>query len=101
MVVWSSIGGNRNSVSAADYLDWQRDSKVFQILGAVRDDRFNLSTGAIPEQIAGSYLTPGFLDQLIGDKPFLGRYILPEEAVAGQRPRGDDYAQTVAELFRR
>jgi putative ABC transport system permease protein len=84
VVVWSSIGGHRNSVSAGDYLDWQRDSKVFQILGVVRDDRFNLSTGAIPEQIAGSYLTPGFLDQLIGDKPFLGRYILPEEAVAGK-----------------
>src|SRR5580704_1819489 len=84
VVVWSSVGGHRNGVSAGDYLDWKRDSKVFQILGAVRDDEFNVSTGAIPEQIHGSYLTPGFLDQLIGDKPFMGRYILPEEGVAGK-----------------
>ena len=84
VVVWSSMGGHRNAVSAGDYLDWKRDSKVFQILGVVRDDDFNLSTGAIPEQIHGSYLTPGFLDQLIGDKPFMGRYPLPEEGVAGK-----------------
>jgi putative ABC transport system permease protein len=84
VVVWSSVGGHNNTVSAGDYLDWKRDSKVFQILGVVRDDEFNLSTGARPEQIHGSYLTPGFLDQLIGDKPFMGRYILPEEGVAGK-----------------
>jgi putative ABC transport system permease protein len=29
VVVWSTIGGNRNTVSAGDYLDWKRDSKVF------------------------------------------------------------------------
>jgi len=84
VVVWSSVGGHDNVVSAGDYLDWKRDSKVFQILGVVRDDEFNLSTGARPEQIHGSYLTPGFLDQLIGDKPFMGRYILPEEGAAGK-----------------
>jgi putative ABC transport system permease protein len=84
VVVWSMMGGHRNAVSAGDYLDWKRDSKVFQILGVVRDDDFNLSSGAIPEQIHGSYLTPGFLDQLIGDQPFMGRYCSPEEAVAGK-----------------
>jgi putative ABC transport system permease protein len=84
VVVWSMVGGHKNVVSAGDYLDWQRDSNAFQILGVVRDDEFNLSTGSRPEQIHGSYLTPGFLDQLIGDKPFMGRYILPEEGVAGK-----------------
>jgi putative ABC transport system permease protein len=85
VVVWSTIAGNRNSVSAGDYLDWKRDSKVFQILGAVTGEQFNVSAGVERAvQVEGSYLTPGFLDQLIGDKPFMGRYLLPDDAVAGK-----------------
>ena len=84
VVVWSQAHGNKDAVSAGDFLDWQRESKVFQILGGVAGDFFNLSTGTRPEQIEGSYLTPGFLDQLIGDKPFMGRYLLPDDAVPGQ-----------------
>lgn len=84
VVVWSTGNGHKRQVSTGDFLDWQRDSQVFQILGAVRGDEFNLSSSARPEQIEGSYLTPGFLDQLIGDKPFMGRYVLPEEAVPGK-----------------
>jgi len=85
VVVWSSIGGHRNSVSAGDYLDWKRDSKVFQILGAVTGEQFNVSSGVERAvQVEGSYLTPGFLDQLIGDKPFMGRYLLPDDTVPGK-----------------
>jgi|HubBroStandDraft_5_1064220.scaffolds.fasta_scaffold00624_12 putative ABC transport system permease protein len=85
VVVWSSIGGHRNSVSAGDYLDWKRDSKVFQILGAVNGEQFNVSAGVERAvQVEGSYLTPGFLDQLIGDKPFMGRYLLPDDTVPGK-----------------
>jgi putative ABC transport system permease protein len=84
VVVWSNVDGHRNVVSAGDYLDWKRESHAFQILGAVANDEFNLSTGERPEQIEGSYLTPGFLDQLIGDQPFMGRYTLPEEAEPGK-----------------
>jgi putative ABC transport system permease protein len=85
VVLWSSMGGHRNGVSAGDYLDWKRDSKVFQILGAVSGDQFNLSAGVErAEQVEGDYLTPGFLDQLIGDKPFLGRYLLPDDALPGK-----------------
>ena len=84
VVVWSNIDGHRNTVSTADYLDWKRQSQAFQILGAVSGEQFNLSSGERPEVVEGSYLTPGFLDQLIGDQPFLGRYVLPEEAQPGK-----------------
>ena len=84
VVVWSNIDGHRNTVSTADYLDWKRESQAFQILGAVSGEQFNLSSGERPEVVEGSYLTPGFLDQLIGDQPFLGRYVLPEEAQPGK-----------------
>jgi putative ABC transport system permease protein len=85
VVVWASNGGRTNGVSAGDYLDWKRDSKVFQVLGAVSGEQFNVSAGVERAvQIEGDYLTPGFLDQLIGDKPFMGRYLLPDDAVAGK-----------------
>jgi putative ABC transport system permease protein len=84
VVVWSSLTGNRNAVTTSDFLDWQREAKSYQILGAVRGNLFNLSIDERPEQINGDYLTVGFLDQLIGDKPFMGRYFLPEEGVPGK-----------------
>jgi putative ABC transport system permease protein len=84
VVVWTMQNGNQNRVSAADFLDWQRQSSSYQILGAVADSSFNISVSERPEQIIGSYLTPGFLDQLIGDTPFMGRYPLPEEGVPGK-----------------
>lgn len=85
VVLWSkSVGTDRNGVSTGDYLDWQRESTVFQILGVVRGAQFNLSLGEKPQHIDGDYLTPGFLDKLIGDRPFMGRYFLPEEAQPGK-----------------
>ncbi|MGA8271373.1 MAG: ABC transporter permease [Candidatus Sulfotelmatobacter sp.] len=86
VVVWSRAASskNRDAVSTSDYLDWKRESMVFQTLGVVRGAPFNLSIGEKPQQIDGDYLTPGFLDELIGDRPFMGRYFLPEEGVAGK-----------------
>ena len=85
VVVWSrSARTNRDAVSTGDYFDWKRESTVFQSLGVVRGGSFNLSIGEKPERIQGDYLSPGFLDQIIGDRPFMGRYFLPEEGVAGK-----------------
>jgi putative ABC transport system permease protein len=85
VVVWSrSARTNRDAVSTGDYFDWKRESTVFQSLGVVRGGSFNLSIGGTPERIQGDYLSPGFLDQIIGDRPFMGRYFLPEEGVAGK-----------------
>ena len=86
VVVWSREAGdkNRNAVSTGDYLDWKRESTVFQILGVGWGSSFNLSIGEKPQQVLGDYLTPGFLDQLIGDRPFMGRYFAPEEGTPGK-----------------
>jgi putative ABC transport system permease protein len=85
VVVWSRAARtNRDVVSTGDYFDWKRESTVFQSLGVVRGGSFNLSIGEKPERIQGDYLSPGFLDQIIGDRPFMGRYFLPEEGVAGK-----------------
>jgi putative ABC transport system permease protein len=84
VVLWPSVGGRKNLVSAGDFLDWKQESKVFQVLGAVRGATFNLSLGDKPQQVQGDYLTPGFLDELIGDRPFMGRYFSEEEGTPGK-----------------
>jgi putative ABC transport system permease protein len=84
VVLWSRDAGHKRSISAGDFLDWRRESKVFQILGAVRSATFNLSLGDKPQQVQGDYLTPGFLDKLIGDRPFMGRYFSEEEGTLGK-----------------
>src|SRR5437588_3411321 len=54
VMVWSSTRDNRNSVSAADYLDWKQRSSSFQSLGAWAGAGFNLAGGDRPEQVAAS-----------------------------------------------
>ncbi len=84
VVVRSTVAGNRNVSSAGDFLEWQRQNSVFQFMGTATDSDFNLSVGEKPERVRGSFTTPGFLDQLLGEAPFLGRYFGPDEAVAGK-----------------
>jgi putative ABC transport system permease protein len=84
VVVRSTVAGNKNVASAGDFLDWQRENSVFQSMGTATDSDFNLAVGEKPERVQGSFTTAGFLDQLLGEPPFLGRYFGPDEAVAGK-----------------
>jgi putative ABC transport system permease protein len=84
VVVWSKDAGEKNVVSAGDYTDWRNENSVFESMGTFSDSSFNLSTGERPERIQGSFMTAGFLDGMIEERPFLGRYFTAEEAVAGK-----------------
>jgi len=83
VMVWSRIQGNRNVVSAGDYLDWKRQNKAFQDINAWSGANFNFATADQPEQINGSSETPGFL-HMTGNDFFLGRDFLPEEGEVGK-----------------
>jgi len=83
VMVWSKIQDNHNGISAGDYTDWKRQSTVFQQLCAFTGTNFNIATKDQPEYIAARVQSPELL-QMIGEPPFLGRYFLPEEGVAGQ-----------------
>jgi putative ABC transport system permease protein len=83
VVVWSKVGGDRNVVSAGDFVEWRRRSTAFQELNASNGDSFNLATAEHPEQDAGDRLTPGFY-KMMGEKFFLGRDFLPEEGELGK-----------------
>jgi len=83
VMVWSKIKGGHNAVSAGDFTDWQRESKVFQDIHAWTGAAFNLATHDQPEFISGSRSTPG-MATMMGYKFSLGRDLLPEEGVAGK-----------------
>ncbi len=83
VVVWSKINGNRNSVSASDFLDWKQQSTIFQDLCAWTGGSYSLSTSDHPEMIQTRLITPGF-NNMVGTPFFLGRDILPEEGVVGR-----------------
>jgi putative ABC transport system permease protein len=83
VMVWSKIQGNRNSVAAGDYLDWKRESTVFQGLAAWTDANINLATASRPEQVRAWTSTPGFFS-VIGQSLLWGREFLPEEGQVGK-----------------
>ncbi|HJP93193.1 MAG TPA: ABC transporter permease [Pyrinomonadaceae bacterium] len=83
VMVWSRIRGNRNSVPAGDFLDWQKRSTSFQGMGAWDGAAFNVSTDDRPQQVLGSRRTPGFFT-FEGLPFYLGRDFLPEEGQPGR-----------------
>ncbi|MGC1990403.1 MAG: ABC transporter permease, partial [Candidatus Acidiferrales bacterium] len=83
VMVWSKIQGDRNVVAAGDYLDWKRESTVFQGLAAWSGGSVNLSTASHPEQVQAWKAQPGFFT-VMGQSILLGRDFLPEEGEVGK-----------------
>ena len=84
VMVWSKVPeGERNVVSAGDFLDWKRQNSVFQQLSAWTGQDFNLSTADHPEMVAGQVATPGWFS-MQGFHFLLGRDALPEEGEPGK-----------------
>ena len=83
VMVWSKVNGNRNGISAGDFLDWKQQSTVFQDLCAWTGGSYSLSTSDHPELVQTRVITPGF-NNMVGTPFFLGRDILPEEGVVGK-----------------
>jgi predicted permease len=84
VMVWSKIQGNRNVTAAGDYLDWKKQSTVFQDLGAWTGRGVSLALpGEKPEEVQAGVLTPGF-QNMTGSVFLHGRDFLPEEGVVGK-----------------
>ena len=84
VMVWSRINGDRNIVSAGDFLEWKRQGSMFQDMEAwVPGLRFNLATADKPEEVTGRLATPGWFN-MQGFKFFLGRDFLPQEGEPGK-----------------
>jgi predicted permease len=78
----SRFGFPRNDVAPGNYVDWERESRVFEDLAAFSGNAFNLTGSGQPERLDGVQATPN-LFPLLGVKPLLGRWFLPSEGTAG------------------
>ncbi|MEI9973781.1 MAG: ABC transporter permease [Ignavibacteriota bacterium] len=83
VMVWSKIQGNRNGISAGDFLDWQKQSTSFQGMWAWSGFDANLGGTEGPEQVPGTQSTPGQLSGL-GVPPIIGRDFRPDEDQPGR-----------------
>jgi putative ABC transport system permease protein len=83
VMVWSKFQGPHNSVSAADFTDWKRQSTSFQDLNAQTERSFNVATRDQPQRMQGRITTPG-LYRMLGVPFTLGRDFLPEEGQPGK-----------------
>jgi len=83
VMVWSKLQGNRNSIAAGDFLDWQKQSTSFQGLWAWSGFGANLGGAEGPEQVSATQSTPGQLSGM-GVPPVLGRDFRPEEDQPGK-----------------
>ncbi len=83
VIVWSKIQTYHNSIAAQDFVDWKKQSTVFQDLNAWSGGSFNLATKDQPEYLEGQETTPGMY-RMMGAPFRFGRDFLPEEGVAGR-----------------
>ena len=60
-----------NTVSPANFLDWEAQNHVFAGMACLGDRRVNLTGSGVPEQVVMEYASPNFFD-LLGVKPALG-----------------------------
>jgi putative ABC transport system permease protein len=79
---FSQQGLDRIPVSAPEYLDYQKETHAFQEIAAFDYTTFSLTTGDMPEEIAGSVVWPN-LFPLLGVQPIRGRVFAPEEVGEG------------------
>ncbi|MBV9075590.1 MAG: ABC transporter permease [Acidobacteria bacterium] len=70
-------------VAAADFLDWQRQSKTFDQFAAFRFGSFNMGVEGDVAAVEGYTVSPN-LQSMIGGQPLLGRTFLPEEGQEGK-----------------
>ncbi len=71
------------SVSAANYLDWERQNHVFDKMAILSYHGFTLTGGDKPEQVDATAVSPDFFAAL-GVAPILGRTFFPEEDQPGR-----------------
>jgi putative ABC transport system permease protein len=71
------------SVSAANYVDWERQNHVFERMAIYTGRGFTLTGSGNAESVEASPVSPGFFSTL-GVQPILGRTLLPEEDQVGR-----------------
>ncbi|HEY7611778.1 MAG TPA: ABC transporter permease [Gemmatimonadales bacterium] len=86
VMLWETqlgAGKARERVSAANFLDWRRESRALDGMAAWTDWGFALTGQGEPEELSSVRVSAN-LFHLLGATPALGRGFLPEEETAGR-----------------
>ena len=78
-------GWDESSVAAANFHDWQSESRSFEAMALYVSENFALTGGGDPERVSGMAGSANLLD-LLGVQPILGRGFLPQEDQPGANP---------------
>jgi len=99
VLVWERFptqGLERIPVSAPEYLDYEKQTKSFDKIGAFNYAAYNLTTADVPERIAGAVVSPSVFP-LLGVEAIRGRVFINDEGAEGR----DDVVVISARLWKR
>ena len=84
VIVWEkNQRTEQNTVSPANFFDWQEQNSVFEGMAAFNDTRNSLSGDGEPEEVPGQITTDN-LFSVLGVNAMLGRTFTPEDGKPGQ-----------------
>jgi putative ABC transport system permease protein len=76
-------GMTRFAVSAANFLDWQKQNHVFEQMALYSGSRFDMTGAGKPEVVTASPVSADFFS-VLGLQPVYGRTFLPQEDSPGK-----------------
>src|SRR6267378_1034879 len=76
-------GMTRFAVSAANFLDWQKQNHVFDQMALISGAHFDITGAGKPEAVMAGTVSPEFFP-VLGVQPLHGRVFLPEENNPGK-----------------
>jgi len=83
VIVWETYRGGENTVSPANFFDWQEQNRVFECMAAYADTRVTLIGDGAPEEIPAQRTTAN-LFSVLGLNALLGRTFAEEDGKPGQ-----------------
>ena len=76
--------GGPTAIAPANFVDWQRMSRSFEVMAVYRPRTFNVSTGTgEPERLSGAQASSTFFD-VLGVSPLIGRAFMRDDAQPGR-----------------
>lgn len=87
VVIWENathLGFPKNTPSAANFLDWQKQNTLFEGMAAFAERSFNLTGVGEPERLDGRRVSANLFD-LLGVRPIIGRNFVPDEDKPGTK----------------
>ena len=76
---------DRGSISYPNFLDWQKDNRVFSAMAVARRYAFSFTGRGEAEQVNAEFIAGDFF-RILGVQPILGRTFAPEEEQLGAGP---------------